>query len=213
LHLGLARAVTLGSKSCRSHDHILLFHLRLTQLGGPGPRIYIAQEQGGPVIPLGTGFPFVASYGSQGYGGGILTRLHTESRIKETVVTLDATCATDPTENVDPSSYIVASHVCRSYRAENTITQLLLYGHYLATIVVYRAISLAGAVVQLLVLLSLHSNGFICHNIYRTGLSRGIAQNCILEVLGLNLGRNTVYPHIGFMWISSGRPDTFWERN
>jgi hypothetical protein len=47
-------------------------------LGGPGPRIYIPQEQGGPVIPLGTGFPFVASYNSQGYGGGILTRLHME---------------------------------------------------------------------------------------------------------------------------------------
>jgi hypothetical protein len=28
------------------------------QLGGPGPRTYIPQEQGGPVIPSGTGFPF-----------------------------------------------------------------------------------------------------------------------------------------------------------
>jgi hypothetical protein len=47
------------------------------QLGGPGPRIYIPQEQGGPFIPPGTGFPFVASYDSQCYGSGILTRLHT----------------------------------------------------------------------------------------------------------------------------------------
>jgi hypothetical protein len=31
---------------------------RLPQPGGPGPRIYIPQEQGGPVIPPGTGFPF-----------------------------------------------------------------------------------------------------------------------------------------------------------
>jgi hypothetical protein len=67
----------LGSKSCRTHDHILLPHLRLPQLGGPGPRIYIPHEQGSPVIPPGTGFPFVASYVSQGYGEGILTRLHT----------------------------------------------------------------------------------------------------------------------------------------
>jgi hypothetical protein len=37
--------------------HILLSHLRLPQPGGPGPRIYIPQEQGGPVIPPGTGFP------------------------------------------------------------------------------------------------------------------------------------------------------------
>jgi hypothetical protein len=32
--------------------------LRLPQPGGPGPRIYISQEQGGPVIHPGTGFPF-----------------------------------------------------------------------------------------------------------------------------------------------------------
>jgi hypothetical protein len=31
---------------------------RLSQPGGPGPRIYIPQEQGGPVIPSGTGLPF-----------------------------------------------------------------------------------------------------------------------------------------------------------
>jgi hypothetical protein len=79
LFLVLARAVTLGSKSRRTHDHILLSHLRLTQPGGPDPCIYIPQEQGGPVITRGTGFPFVASYDSQGCGGGILTRLHTGS--------------------------------------------------------------------------------------------------------------------------------------
>jgi hypothetical protein len=53
--------------------YILLSHLRLPQLGGPGPHIYIPQEQSVPVIPPGTGFPFVASYDSQGCGGGILT--------------------------------------------------------------------------------------------------------------------------------------------
>jgi hypothetical protein len=30
--------------------------LRLPQPGGPGPCTYIPQEQGGPVIPPGTGF-------------------------------------------------------------------------------------------------------------------------------------------------------------
>jgi hypothetical protein len=44
LLLGLARAVTLGSKSRRTHDHILLSHLRLPQHGGPGSRIYIPQD-------------------------------------------------------------------------------------------------------------------------------------------------------------------------
>jgi hypothetical protein len=44
LLLGLARAVTLGSKFRRTHDHILLSHLRLPQLGEPGsPRNRVAQ--------------------------------------------------------------------------------------------------------------------------------------------------------------------------
>jgi hypothetical protein len=54
LLLGLARAVTLGSKSRRSHGHILLSQLKLLQPGGTGLRIYIPQEQGGPVILLGS---------------------------------------------------------------------------------------------------------------------------------------------------------------
>jgi hypothetical protein len=37
LLLGLARALTLGSKFRRTHVHILLSHLRLPQPGGPGP--------------------------------------------------------------------------------------------------------------------------------------------------------------------------------
>jgi hypothetical protein len=48
----------LGSKYRRTLGHILLSHLRLHQPGGPDPRIYILQEQCGPVIPPGTGFPF-----------------------------------------------------------------------------------------------------------------------------------------------------------
>jgi hypothetical protein len=78
LFLGLARAVTLGSKSRRTHGHILLSHLRLTQPGGPGSRIYIRQEQGGPVIPPGHWVPFMSPLTTRmDYGGGILTRLHT----------------------------------------------------------------------------------------------------------------------------------------
>jgi hypothetical protein len=49
--LGFTSAVTLGSKSGRTEDHIILFHLRLGSLS-------------------------VASYDSQDYGGGILTSLH-----------------------------------------------------------------------------------------------------------------------------------------
>jgi hypothetical protein len=49
--------LSLWSKSRRTHDHILLSHLRLLP-GGPRPYIYIPLEQGGPVIPWGIGFPF-----------------------------------------------------------------------------------------------------------------------------------------------------------
>jgi hypothetical protein len=58
LLLGFARGVTLESKSRKTHSHILLSLMRLPQPGGPGSRIYIPQEQSGPVIPPGTGFPF-----------------------------------------------------------------------------------------------------------------------------------------------------------
>jgi hypothetical protein len=58
LLLGLPRAVTLGSKSCRTDGHILWSHLRLLQPGEPGPSIYIPLEQGGSVISPGIGFPF-----------------------------------------------------------------------------------------------------------------------------------------------------------
>jgi hypothetical protein len=59
LLLVLASAVPLGFESRGTTDHILLSQfLSLLQHGGPGPRIYIPQEQGGPDIPLGTGFPF-----------------------------------------------------------------------------------------------------------------------------------------------------------
>jgi hypothetical protein len=55
--LVLASTAILGSESRATHDHTVP-DSRLPQPGGPGPRIYIPQEQGGPVIPPGTGFPF-----------------------------------------------------------------------------------------------------------------------------------------------------------
>jgi hypothetical protein len=38
-------------------------------IGGPGPRIYIPQEEVGPVIPPRTGFPFRHLLRLEGYGG------------------------------------------------------------------------------------------------------------------------------------------------
>jgi hypothetical protein len=59
LLLVLASAFPLRSHSRGTQTHILLSQfLGLPQPGRPGPRIYILQEQGGPVIPPSTGFPF-----------------------------------------------------------------------------------------------------------------------------------------------------------
>jgi hypothetical protein len=69
LLLGLARVFTFGCTSRRTRDHILLSHIRLPQTGGPGLCIYILQEQGGPIILLGTGFPFCHLHGRSCYGG------------------------------------------------------------------------------------------------------------------------------------------------
>jgi hypothetical protein len=57
LLLALASAFILGSESRGTHDHILLSQIR--------------------------NFPFVASYDSQGYGGGIRSRLHTGTSLSQ----------------------------------------------------------------------------------------------------------------------------------
>jgi hypothetical protein len=60
LLLVLASAVILRSDTPAwdSRPHFTVSDSRLTQPGGPSPRIYISQELGGPVIPPGTEFPF-----------------------------------------------------------------------------------------------------------------------------------------------------------
>jgi hypothetical protein len=50
-------AITHWSNSPRTRTHTLLsLFLRLPQPGGPGFRIYVPREQGGLIIPSGTGF-------------------------------------------------------------------------------------------------------------------------------------------------------------
>jgi hypothetical protein len=53
----ICSVITQWSESLRTRNHTLLSHLRLPQLRGSVSLIYIRQEQGGSVIPLGTGFP------------------------------------------------------------------------------------------------------------------------------------------------------------
>jgi hypothetical protein len=56
LLLALDSAVILRPESCETHDHIL--HSQILDPPSWRPRTYIPQEQGGPVIAPGNGFPF-----------------------------------------------------------------------------------------------------------------------------------------------------------
>jgi hypothetical protein len=81
LLLVLASAVPLEFESRGTQDHILLSQfLRLPQPGGQGPRIYIPQEQGGPVLPPGMGFPFRRLLRLAGLQWMYLSRLHTRDQ-------------------------------------------------------------------------------------------------------------------------------------
>jgi hypothetical protein len=77
LLLVLASAVILRSEPRSTHDYILLSQIRdFPNLEGQvlvflSPRNRVAR-----LYPQALGPPFLASYDSQGYGGGIRTRLH-----------------------------------------------------------------------------------------------------------------------------------------
>jgi hypothetical protein len=71
LLLGFVSAVILKSESCGTHYHILLAQIRESPYLEAHVPVFISP---------GTWFLFVASYDSQGYGGGIRSRLHTDRR-------------------------------------------------------------------------------------------------------------------------------------
>jgi hypothetical protein len=62
----ICSVITQWCESLRTRNHTLPSHLRLPQPAGPGSRIYTPQEQGGPVIPPGTGFPLCHLLGLAG---------------------------------------------------------------------------------------------------------------------------------------------------
>jgi hypothetical protein len=94
------------------------------------PYLY-PQEQAGPVIPPGTGFPFVASYDSQDYSGDIRPTRSVESYS----VGAD-TQRTPPATPLSPRTCLpnrsIATSVRVTYRDPSSFD---VCGHYLATAV------------------------------------------------------------------------------
>jgi hypothetical protein len=77
LMLGLASKFILGPESRGTRDHILLSQLRDTpNLDGQVPVFISPRNRVAQLYPQALNFLFVASYDSQGYGGGIRIRLH-----------------------------------------------------------------------------------------------------------------------------------------
>jgi hypothetical protein len=78
LLLALTSAVILGSKSHRIYDNISQSQIRDSpNLEGQIPVFIFPKKRVTRLYPQVLGSVFVASYYSQGYGGGIRTHLHT----------------------------------------------------------------------------------------------------------------------------------------
>jgi hypothetical protein len=79
LLLLFASAVILRSDSRGTHDHISLSQIRDSpNLEGQVPIFISPRNRVARLLPQALGSLFVASYDSQGYGGGIQARLHAE---------------------------------------------------------------------------------------------------------------------------------------
>jgi hypothetical protein len=75
---GLASAVIFRSESRRTHDHILLSQIRDSpNMEGQIPVFVYPRDTMAQLYPQALCSLFVASYDSQGYGGGIRSLLHT----------------------------------------------------------------------------------------------------------------------------------------
>jgi hypothetical protein len=80
LLLALARAVIFGSKPRGTRDHILLPQIQHSpNMEGQVPVFISPRNRVAQSFSRALGSLFVASDDSQGYGGGIPTRLHTDS--------------------------------------------------------------------------------------------------------------------------------------
>jgi hypothetical protein len=104
LLLTLANAVILGSECRETHDHILLSQIRDSPNLKSKIHVFIStRNRVAQLYPQALSFLFVASYDSQGHGGGIRTRLHTGVTVKVKVkVTLRLTVSQSVSLGVEP---------------------------------------------------------------------------------------------------------------
>jgi hypothetical protein len=79
LLLGLARAVTLGAQVPLNSRAYFTVSFETPNLEGQVPVFISPRNRVAQLYPRAVGSLFVASYDSQGNGGGILSRLHTEN--------------------------------------------------------------------------------------------------------------------------------------
>jgi hypothetical protein len=80
LLLVLASAIILGSKSRGTRHHILLTQIRdSSNREGHVPVFISPRKRVAQLYTQALGYLFIASYDTQGYGGGIGTRLHARS--------------------------------------------------------------------------------------------------------------------------------------
>jgi hypothetical protein len=98
---GLASAVVLGSESHGTHDHILLSQIRDSlKLEGQVPVFISPRNRTVQLYPQVLSSLLVASYDSEGYDGGIRTRLHTDHSTELTSKRVSViTTPLGPTEN------------------------------------------------------------------------------------------------------------------
>jgi hypothetical protein len=83
--LALASAVILWSQYRRSHNHIILTQIRYSpNLESQDPVFTSLHDRVTQFYSQALGSLFVDSYDTQGYGGGIRTRLHVGISIPET---------------------------------------------------------------------------------------------------------------------------------
>jgi hypothetical protein len=76
----LARAVILRSEALGANDKIVLSQIRDSpNLEGQVPLFISPRNSVDRLYPQALGSLFIVSYDSQGYGGDIRTRLHTEN--------------------------------------------------------------------------------------------------------------------------------------